>query len=106
MTGSGDRSPLLGFLLGVVAATAYVQWGGWGMIPLVNLAEPTAPWARVVFWPGVRVGHWSYAELYRPVFGFEVAKNLAGGTGILVMGLVGALVAAALASLLRATPNR
>jgi hypothetical protein len=84
----GARGFWLGFLAGSAAAVGYILFGRWGRIPLVNQSVPAAPWARLVFAPGLAVGRAVFAELF-PGHSLALAKHLAGAAGVLAMGLVG-----------------
>lgn len=77
---------LLAFLFGVGISYAYVEWGSWGRVPMLNLSQPTAWWARILYWPGLQAGNWLYGQL-SGVFRMRVAIDLAGAFGMLVMGV-------------------
>lgn len=82
---------LLAFLFGVGISYAYVEWGAWGRVPMMNLSQPTAWWARILYWPGLQVGNGVYGHLV-PIFRMRVALDLAGIVGMLVMGVCSVLV--------------
>jgi len=85
---------IAGFIIGALSAFLYAQYGEWGIIPGLNMSQPSAAWARVVFFPGLAVGRWSYHNIFSSMFSLKTAIDCAGIVGILVMGLTGSLAAA------------
>jgi len=85
-----------GFIIAALAAILYIEYGEWGMVPGLNKSQPAAAWARVVFFPGLLVGKWSYSHFFSSWFAMKTAINCAGIVGVIVTGLTGAIAAAML----------
>ena len=74
------RYSAIGFAVGMLLSTAYLQWGSWEVF-----YRPHPMWARIVFFPGLLAGHLLYDAGWESI-------PVCLGVGIVSMGVVASLV--------------
>ena len=74
------RYLISGFLVAVVLSLSYLFFGEWDFLGW----EPEPLWARIVFLPGVTVGHLCYDHIVN-------VESVCRALGVLTMGIVGSV---------------